>query len=64
MEIVVAINIKKDQRKRAWNNDKGVLSGSIDKYFIEIGCWKIRDKKTTKLNIRCPFAVGFDFKKQ
>jgi len=61
LEVVVAIN--RDDLKNSWHYDKGVLSGSIDKYNIEIGCWKVRDKKTTKLSIRCPFAVGFDFVK-
>ena len=57
LEIVVAI--KKDGKDRPWNYVKGVLSGSIDKYYLELGCWRVREKKVTKLSIRCPFAVGF-----
>lgn len=59
LEIVVAIN--RDAHKSPWHYDKKVLSGTIDKYRIEIGCWKVKDKKTTQLIIRCPFAVGFDY---
>lgn len=57
LEIVVAI--KKKKSTSAWQYKKGILSGSIDKYYIKIGCWRVRRKKITKLSIRCPFAVGF-----
>ncbi len=59
LEIVVAINQEKSDSP--WHYEQYVLSGSIDKYYLEIGCWRVIDKKTTKLSIRCPFAVGFDF---
>jgi proteasome lid subunit RPN8/RPN11 len=61
LEIVVAIC--KDDSDSPWHYDKGILSGSIDKYFIEIGCWRVKKKDVNKLSIRCPFAVGFDFSK-
>lgn len=57
LEVVVAIT--KDRRDSPWHYEKGVLSGSIDKYTIKIGCWRVKEKKVTKLSIRCPFAVGF-----
>ena len=60
-ELEVVVAIEKDEMNSPWHYEKGVLSGSIDKYFIEIGCWRVREKKVTKLSIRCPFAVGFDF---
>ena len=60
-ELEIVVSISKDDNASPWHYEKGVLSGSIDKYYIEIGCWKVKDKKTTKLSIRCPFAVGFDF---
>lgn len=56
LEIVVAIT--KDNMNSRWRCEKRVLSGSIDKYYIEIGCWRVRKKGVIKLNIRCPFAVG------
>lgn len=59
LEIVVAIT--KDGTNSPWNYGEGVLSGSIDKYYLKLGCWRVREKKITKLSIRCPFAVGFDF---
>ncbi|MFA7420738.1 MAG: hypothetical protein WCZ90_13720 [Melioribacteraceae bacterium] len=59
LEIVVSI--RKDECKSPWHYEKGVLSGSIDKYFIEIGCWRVKEQRVSKLTIRCPFAVGFDF---
>ena len=59
-ELEVVVAIKKEVVHRKWHYEKGNLSGSIDKYFIEIGCWKVQEKKVTKLSIRCPFAVGFD----
>jgi len=58
LEVVIAIN--KGSTRRNWRYERGKLSGSIDKYFIEIGCWKVKEKNATKLTIRCPFAVGFD----
>jgi len=61
LEIVVAIT--KRQISIPWNYEKGILSGSIDKYYIKIGCWKVGEKTVAKLSIRCPFAVGFDFSK-
>jgi len=59
LEVVVAIT--KADTDSPWHYEKGVLSGSIDKYYIEIACWRVRGRKTTKLSIRCPYAVGFDF---
>jgi proteasome lid subunit RPN8/RPN11 len=59
LEIVIAI--RKDDLNNPWSYEKGVLSGSIDKYFIEICCWRVERNKTVKLKLRCPFAVGFDF---
>lgn len=60
LEIVVAIT--KNGTDNPWNYAKKVLSGSIDKYYLELGCWRVREKRITQLNIRCPFAVGFGFK--
>jgi proteasome lid subunit RPN8/RPN11 len=57
LEVVVAI--RKVNINSPWNYKKSVLSGSIDKYFIEIGCWRVKEQKVTKLKIRCPFAFGF-----
>ncbi len=57
LEIVVAIT--KGELNNPWQYKKGILSGSIDKYYIEIGCWRVREKTITKLSLRCPFAVGF-----
>ncbi len=59
LEIVVAI--EKDEMNNPWDYENGVLSGSIDKYSIKIGCWRVKERKVNKLSIRCPFAVGFDF---
>lgn len=61
LEIIVAIS--RDESTSSWHYDEGVLSGSIDKYFIEMGCWRVKEEKVNKLSIRCPFAVGFDFNK-
>lgn len=60
LEIVVAIT--KKELDSLWHYKKGVLSGSIDKYFIEICCWRVRKEKIIRLSIRCPFAVGFGSK--
>ena len=57
LEIIVAIT--KKELNNPWQYKKGTLSGNIDKYYTEIGCWRVRQKKITKLSIRCPFAVGF-----
>ena len=59
LEVVVAIT--KSEITNQWDYKNGLLSGSIDKYFIEIGCWTVKNRRVTKLRIRCPFAVGFDF---
>lgn len=59
LEIVIAIS--KNDSDSPWHYEKGVLSGSIDKYELEIACWKVKDKRTTKLTVQCPYAVGFDF---
>ena len=61
LEIVVVIEINRDQL--SWHYEKGELSGSIDKFFTKIACWKITPNKIVKMTIRCPFAVGFDFSK-
>lgn len=58
LEIVVAIS--KPGTTSAWRYEKGVLSGSIEKHFIAIACWRVRGERTIKLSTRCPFAVGFD----
>lgn len=62
-ELEVVVAIEQNNESTSWHYEKGVLSGSIDKYFLEIACWKVRNKKTRKLTTRCPFAVGFDFSK-
>ena len=61
LEIVVAIN--KEGLSQPWDYRDGVLSGSIDKYDIEIACWRVRSRRAIKLTLRCPFATGFDFLK-
>ncbi len=58
LEIVVAI--KKTVVARRWHYERGILSGTIDKYDIEIASWRLGGARQTKLSIRCPFAVGFD----
>lgn len=59
LEIVVAI--EKNDSNNSWSYGEGVLSGSIEKYFISIAGWKVDRAKITKQTIRCPYAVGFDF---
>ncbi len=61
LEIVVAIQQSEDTYP--WDYKKMKLSGSIDKYFIEIAGWRVKDKKIFKQRIRCPFAVGFAYSK-
>lgn len=61
LEIVVAIT--KGDGESPWDYAKGVLSGSIDKYFIQIAGWRVYPKKVVKQTLQCPFAVGFDFSK-
>lgn len=59
LEVVVAIEIT--DSSCPWDYQKGVLSGSIDKYIVKIAGWKVEREKITKQTIRCPYAVGFDF---
>ncbi len=61
LEIVVAI--EKTNSSCPWDYEKGVLSGSIDKYLVKIAGWKVGKQRITKQTIRCPYAVGFDFSK-
>ncbi|MGD0650847.1 MAG: hypothetical protein ABSA97_06880 [Verrucomicrobiia bacterium] len=63
LEIVVAIRKRKEEKRSHWRYKNKLLSGSIDRYFIEIACWRVQDDKVAKLRIRCPFAVGFGFSK-
>jgi hypothetical protein len=59
LEIVVAI--RQSNETRPWGYKGGILSGSIDKYLIEIAGWRVGDRRTVKQKLRCPFAVGFDY---
>ncbi|MCK4908428.1 MAG: hypothetical protein KAS70_00885 [Planctomycetes bacterium] len=61
LEIVVALEKKK--KICPWKLKRGVLSGSIEEYFIEIASWRVKGRKIMKQSIRCPFAVGFDYSK-
>lgn len=59
IEIVVAINTSK--RSLDWKVSKGELSGSICDYNVRIaGFYKSKDGKIKKLDVVCPYAVGFD----
>ncbi|MFH1773916.1 MAG: Mov34/MPN/PAD-1 family protein [Methanobacteriota archaeon] len=59
LEVVVAIRLSNETHR--WSYKRKILSGSIDKYLIEIAGWKVCDKKIIEQIIRCPFAVGFDY---
>lgn len=62
-QLEIVVTISKDSLKHPWDYKKGVLSGSIDKYDLEIACWRVNKKNVSRLSVRCPFAVGFDFSK-
>jgi proteasome lid subunit RPN8/RPN11 len=59
LEMIIAINEK--QKTLKWNYVKSKeLTGAIGDYFLRIAAYNISNDKLQRLEIQCPYALGFD----
>ncbi len=62
--IEIIMSIREDKEFKPWTIRRNILSGSLDRYFIEMASFQLvgkgKNQNVKILNIECPYALGFE----